>query len=265
MGKVMGLAMSFVTAGVTLGPVISGALLELSGYWSACAAPLALLTLDCILRLLMVDASPEISDSYIPPTCNQTPTNNGIEEGLNDEHTRLITSDHDDYQSTGNFSADQTTLPASTRGFYDIVLHDPRVISGLVNTMSFSAILAAFDATLPLHLSTVFGWGSLAVGMIFLDLQIPGMFLGAAAGWVRGRLGPRGPTTVGWAILAPLLWLLAAPGKFEWADPEGNGKALTIVCIIGIGLASVLLRGAGTFQVAGKSQIQIQSGSLFER
>jgi hypothetical protein len=167
----------------------------------------------------------------------------------------LIPTDNDDYQSTRNFSTDQTTLPAKLKGFYDIVLRDPRIISGLVNTMSFSAILAAFDATLPLHLYTVFGWGSLAVGMIFLGLQIPGMLLGAAAGWLRGRLGPRSPTSVGWAILAPLLWLLAAPGKFEWADPEGNGKALTIACIIGIGVASVLLRGAGTFQVASKSEI----------
>ncbi|KAJ5701247.1 MFS general substrate transporter [Penicillium malachiteum] len=55
MGKEIGLAMSFVSTGIMSGPTVSGALLELAGYWTAWAVPLSLLCIDLGARLIMLE------------------------------------------------------------------------------------------------------------------------------------------------------------------------------------------------------------------
>lgn len=55
LGKVFGTAMSFISGGTLAGPVVGGTLLQLSGYWAAWSFPLALLVVDVIARLIMVE------------------------------------------------------------------------------------------------------------------------------------------------------------------------------------------------------------------
>lgn len=62
MGKIMGVVNSFVTSGVISGPVVSGLLLQAVGYWSTWVAPLIVLGLDIIARLVMIE-NPGISKS----------------------------------------------------------------------------------------------------------------------------------------------------------------------------------------------------------
>jgi hypothetical protein len=83
---------------------------------------------------------------------------------------------------------------ASGRGFYSIMLRDPRVLSGLLNSLTTSAVVAGFDTTLPLHVRNAFGWESLPAGMMFLCLQIPAILLGPVAGSIRDRHGVRSIT-----------------------------------------------------------------------
>lgn len=246
----MGTAMSFVTAGVVIGPMSSGALLQALGYWPAWSAPLVLLALDFIARLLMI----ENRDKSSLPSCNSS--SNGTDDTLSprqDDTTGLISSANDSYESFSP-SHDVKENRATTLGFYRIMFSDTRVLAGLLNTVVFAAVLSGFDATLPLHLQKVFGWDSLSVGMTFLGLQVPGMFFGPFVGWLRDRVGLRYPATLGWAILAPVLWLLGAPGyiKSEWANPETIGKAILISSITSVGLISPLIRGTGAVQLTGK-------------
>lgn len=54
-GAALALAISFATSGVIGGPVISGSLFQLAGYWAAWSVPIAFLSLDFVARLAMVD------------------------------------------------------------------------------------------------------------------------------------------------------------------------------------------------------------------
>ena len=232
-GKVLGTAMSFVTAGVIMGPMISGALLQLVGYWAAWSAPFILLGMDFVARLLMLakdDTQTASSDASI------------------DEQESLLPS------KTRNPTDPEQACPASTGpGFYRIVLCNIRIIAALLNTLTFAAIISGFDATLPLHLRQIFGWGPLPIGMIFLGLQVPSIILGPIVGWLRDRVGLRYPTTIGWILIAPLLWLLGMPGTGAvWANHGENGKSIFIGGIVAIGAVSPLVRGAGTFQLISK-------------
>jgi MFS family permease len=236
-GKVLGTAMSFVTAGVIMGPMIAGALLQLLGYWATWSAPFILLSMDFVARLLMIGKNDTLNTS--------------TEDASSDETETLLP------RKTYNPSdPEQGCTELTGPGFYRIVLCNIRVIAALLNTLMFSLLISGFDATLPLHLQKIFNWGPLPIGMIFLGIQVPGMILGPVAGWLRDQVGLRYPTTVGWVLVASLLCILGIPGTgIDWVSHGDNGKIIFIGGVVGIGIAAPLVRGAGTFQLIGKDEI----------
>jgi MFS family permease len=231
-GKVLGTAISFVTAGIVTGPMISGALFQLLGYWAAWSAPGMLLALNFVARLVMIEKQTALSEHA------------AIDEQESLLHPNTLHSKSD---------PEQQCPDTPSLSFYRIVLCNIRVIAGFLNTLMFSIILSGFDTTLPLHLQRIFRWGALPIGMIFLGLQVPGMVLAPIVGWLRDRIGLRYPTTIGWVLIAPLLWLLGIPGT-GLADHGGNGKVIFIAGIVGIGSAAPLVRGAGTLQLISEDK-----------
>ncbi|KHN93745.1 Major facilitator superfamily domain, general substrate transporter [Metarhizium album ARSEF 1941] len=259
MGKVMGVAMSFVTAGVVGGPMIAGSMLQLVGYWPAWSAPLVLLVLDMMARLVMIqeqDSPAGGSDSRDLTEPSSSPTTAAGRTTSSDVEPSTVSSSRPlNYQSISPGPTVKGTegAPPSRGGFYRIMFRDARVLVGVANSVTFSAIVAGFDATLPIHLHKVFGWGSLPVGMTFLAFQIPSILLAPLVGCLRDRVGLRYPTVAGWALMVPLLWLLGIPGQSHstWGNIGYDGRAMFIVCIAAIGTASTLVRGAGALQMTG--------------
>ncbi|KAH8647735.1 putative MFS transporter [Xylariales sp. PMI_506] len=262
-GKALGSAMSFVTAGITMGPVISGAALQLWGYWPTWSVPLALLGIDLVARLLMLErrdlglpsgaaseeatSGPPMSDVAEPRVCSESTTS----------ETSSLLSDGSSvhgYQSIGPLVENPVDPTGDVRmtGFYRVMLRDPSVLAALFSTMSYALAVSGFNATIPLHLRDRFGWGTLPSGMIFLSLQVPGIILGPLVGWIRDRVGARLPTTVGWVLWVPFLLLAGVPAEFDlsWTRPDASGTAIFILAMISIGLAGTLIRGAGAFHLA---------------
>jgi hypothetical protein len=237
-GQTLALAMSFISCGTVTGPVISGTMFQLTGYWAAWAVPLVLLGLDAIARLAMVESAPgqpppgKTVDSLDTPEPRESDglldtQADGYETiklnlgktGKSPVVTRCMSEEFRDPWS------DEIVLVPS-KVFYHTMLFDPRILAGLANTLGQSLIVAGFDTTLPLFLRNTFGWGSMPVGMIFLGLQGPIIVLGPAIGGIRDRLGCRIPTVLGWALVAPFLSLLALAGRPElsWATSGSRGK-----------------------------------------
>lgn len=256
MGQVMGTARSFASMGVVGGPMVAGVLLQLLGYWSAWSVPMAVLILDMIFRLMMIEPTkqPATSESS---SCSG-PSVTGVAP---DETTSLLSksSDVDQAPEEGPSVADSKDAPGL--GFYRIMLCNPRVICSLANSLTTSAVVAGFDTTLPLHVRNAFGWESLPAGMMFLCLQIPAILLGPVAGSLRDRIGVRSITVCGWVILAPLFTILGMPGdnRFPWASHEAGGKAIYLTSLSSIGLALCLVRGSGGQQMSGKSAAFVHS------
>ncbi|KAF1972864.1 MFS general substrate transporter [Bimuria novae-zelandiae CBS 107.79] len=229
MGKALGFAGSFITAGIVTGPAVGGAMLDWFGYWPAWAVPLALLAVDFIARLAMFEERDSEKD-----TAN--PTN---------EAAPLL----QDPASTPTTTPNEAKDPA--RGFYSIMFRRGQTYAAIFNVMAFSMILSGFDTTLPIHLRDTFGWSPAPIGSIFLGLQIPAMFLGPFVGWLRDHIGLRWPTTIGWALSAPLLWFSGVPGddNFLGVGAGTRGQAAFVASIVGVGITTALVRGAGTFQL----------------
>jgi MFS family permease len=262
-GQMLAFAMSVITCGTVVGPAIAGTMYQILGYWAAWSIPIVLLGLDAIARLAMVESAPpptptdkveDLSETPEPQESDsllRTPTE--AYDTINQPRSKSTKTQVAIRSSSNSFrdpwSDELVTIPSP--GFYRTMLLNPGIMAGLANTFGQSLIVAAFDTTLPLFLSNTFGWGSMPVGLIFLGLQGPIIVLGPIIGGMRDRLGCRLPTVLGWVIVTPFLLLLALVGRPEIPRVAGGfgGEILVIVCIAGIGLGFLLIRGSGGFQV----------------
>ncbi|KAL4932875.1 MFS general substrate transporter [Aspergillus undulatus] len=148
--------------------------------------------------------------------------------------------------------------PASPRAaatsfqIYTMMLLKRRVTTSLVADSLLAVLISSFEATIPLHIKSVFHWESLQAGILFLLLQAPSLILVFPAGWLKDTLGMRGPVTVGFLGLAPLLWVLGVPGSKEsglgWADNR-TGQVVYVLTLVGIGACRTLVLGFGGVEV----------------
>ncbi|KAJ5933310.1 hypothetical protein N7454_005639 [Penicillium verhagenii] len=244
LGKLYGLSMSFVSAGVVAGPAIAGTVLELAGYWPAWSVALGLLALDIIMRFVMIEAPKASSTDRKSSATHQS------DNAVSGTETSALLG-HDD-------STDQPDpldfIPETNEGhtpegsFYWIMLSDPRVISGISSTILSSSILASFDTTLTLHLRTIYLLG------IFSRMA-------SGSGWIALSHCHR------LVSFAPIMWLLGVPGSGKLLfGSKINGEALFIFGVIAFGVVTPLVRGAGYLQLSiVLNELQAKDPEIFGR
>ncbi|GLB07059.1 hypothetical protein AtubIFM57258_002380 [Aspergillus tubingensis] len=229
LGKTYGVISLVVAAGTSGGPMVAGILFELGGYWVAWSSAFIILILDIILRLLMLEK---------PDVQGDADYSSNASVASDPERAPLLSSN--------------PGLEADMAGwkFYVYILRYPRFVCGVLSYLSFAVLVSSFDTTLPLHVRDVFSWGSFPAGMMFFALQGPGILLSPICGWLKDRVGTRWPTTVGFLLLAPVMWVIGMPGdeRFPWANEGDRGKVIYAVGVTVVGSVSCLLNGAGTIE-----------------
>ena len=240
LGEALGIAMSFVSAGVLSGPLVAGIMLELTDYWSTWSIPFMILALDVIARLVMIEPRGRERSSSSEHSPIQAKPGSDPERAVGAVETTslLPQSDTSKHQTSGH-------------GFYRIMLCDMRVIAGLASMLLNSMLMTSMNNTLPVHLREIFGWGSMPTGLIFLCLQLPSILCGGLFGCIRDRCGLKIPSTVGWLLCAIFILFLGIPGheKFPWAGKDTSGQSIFIGCIVAFGISSLLVRGTGPVQL----------------
>ncbi|KAJ5780516.1 Tetracycline resistance protein TetA/multidrug resistance protein MdtG [Penicillium paradoxum] len=247
LGKSMGMAMSFVTAGMVAGPTVSGTLLQLFGYWAAWSLPLVVLLLDIIARLIMIEPAKGLRKTK--PSSKPAGTSILNSDGAPEESTALLS---DSSAAIKPDDAEMENKPDLKHEYYTIMLTNPRVLTSLSNIVVVSSLMSGINNTLPVHLRQAFGWKSLLISMMFFCLQVPNIALSGPAGWLRDHIGLRGPTVFGWVASIPPLLLMGLPGDrhFPWAGSDAAGKSIFTTSLIGLGAVLPLVRGAGAVQLA---------------
>ncbi|KAK4865335.1 hypothetical protein LT330_009446 [Penicillium expansum] len=262
LGQSMGMAMSFVTAGMVGGPTVSGAMLQLFGYWAAWSLPLVVLVLDIVARLVMIEPGLESkkTSSSGKPTSKSVLGNDGGPE----ESTALLSETPSPIEADDCGEENKHDLKHE---YYKVMLTDPRVLTALANVVVVASLMSGINNTLPVHLRQAFGWKSLLISMMFFCLQVPNIVLSGPSGWLRDRIGIRGPTVFGWLALIPLLLLLGIPGDshFPWAGGDAAGKSIFTSSLIALGSILPLVRGVGAVQLAYVvKDMEAKDAHLFE-
>lgn len=137
--------------------------------------------------------------------------------------------------------------------FYLYMFRHRKFVAGGLSYLMFGILTTSFDTTLPLHVRDVFGWESMFAGLMFFAFQGPSIVLSPLTGWLKDRVGTRWPTTVGFIGTAPVIWLLGAPGddRFPWMNEGNRGQIVYTVAMVGCGVLTCLLNGAGTIEATG--------------
>ncbi|PLB42555.1 putative MFS multidrug transporter [Aspergillus candidus] len=226
LGKTYGVISLVVAAGTSAGPMVAGILFEVGGYWLAWSSAFAIILVDIVLRMLMLERP------------KQTPGSPGAGHNGSDPENDPLLGEHRPMGEKTGWE------------FYAYIFRYRRFVAGVISYLTFAALISSFDTTLPLHVRDIFGWGSMLSGMMFFALQGPGIILSPLCGWLKDRVGTRWPTTVGFLALTPVMWLLGTPGddRFPWANGGQTGQAIYTVCVTLVGALTCLLNGAGTIE-----------------
>ncbi|ESZ90466.1 hypothetical protein SBOR_9160 [Sclerotinia borealis F-4128] len=220
LGFGMSLMMSFANAGTITGPVVSGLLIEATGYWVTWSTPLMVLTIDLLARVIMIE----------------------------NPHTISLCSPNNDTVDT---SPGDVQNVSGTGNFWRVMICDSRVLTCLMITFMSMAVTSSLQATLPLQVQHKFGWGPSTVGLLFAGLVAPGVLIGPLAGWVHDRVSAKGPAIVCCILQALALGILGTAGREVLSGnvPATDGT-LYIVSIITIGSLRPFVSGIAPVELA---------------
>ncbi|KAJ5474242.1 hypothetical protein N7475_003808 [Penicillium sp. IBT 31633x] len=235
----LGLDVSLTQRAHQAAPLVAGVLFDLGGYWVAWSSVLLVILFDVVLRCLMVERSQDHSKPVRTEQDGEDPERNSL----------LPSSARPDEGISSQGAAEKTGIH-----FYLTMCGNGRFIGGVISYFCYAVLTASFDTTLPLHVRDAFNWGSLPTGLLFAAFQGPAIFLAVPVGWLKDRVGTRSPTTIGFALLVPLIWLIGVPGdgRFPWASGKDLGSIIYSVAMLGIGIVICLLNGVGMMEATRK-------------
>ncbi|CAK1358276.1 unnamed protein product [Cercospora beticola] len=197
-----------LSCGLFLGTVLGGVVYYSGGYYSVWAMCYALLVIDAILRLLLI----EPRDSKSSPPTTDGPDN------------PIVTNPED-----------RSSQPDSLKGALApalVLWTSPRFTAMIVVTILDATLLTSFDGALAIHLGEIFSYNTLQVGLTYMALVAP-VFLGPLVGRRADRSGAR-------VVLSTTLFLSIVPLVcLRFVDHDGTSqKALICILLFLVGLLS---------------------------
>jgi MFS family permease len=231
----IGLAMGYVglsmSLAILLAPMLSGSVFATAGYEAVFGMAFALIGLDIILRLVMVEK--KVALKWLPTE--------GV-AGEQNKHSAAQTEPKEEPRAPSTGIERQTVItPAKavwetelppvdkqTKSLQEILpehtlqpigktlerlppvlylLSSRRVLNSLWACTIQASLLTAFDSILPLFVRDTFRWNSIGAGLIFLPI-IAGSLVGPIVGKYSDKVGPRWFATIGFIAACPFLILL---------------------------------------------------------
>ena len=210
-GEAMGWIMMGMGIAIFTGPMLGGIVFAHGGYYAVFGMTFGLIVLDIVMRLLMIEVN--VAQKYL----SREDTTEADAEPKNPPPalTDITASRH----------------PSSNLPTLLVLLHSPRLLSGLWGCMVVALLLTSFDSVLPLYVHQIFGWDSTGAGLIFLPICIPS-FLEPLIGRLGDRIGSRWIVVLGFVLALPFFVLL----RLVWYDSIQQ-KVLLCALLFCIGLA----------------------------
>ncbi|MCJ1309477.1 hypothetical protein MMC25_003137 [Agyrium rufum] len=215
----IGQAMGYVAIGMSvaflLGPLLGGVVYNRAGYYAVYYMAFALIILDIILRVLLVEkkmAAKWRTDETVSPETSSESEDKSLEA------TTLPVIPAPARMSamplTDNNVAVSKDLPEDAREEAPsrlppviTLLASRRLLAALWGCLVQALLMTAFDSVLPLRVHSIWGWDSTGAGLIFFALAVPSFFAPLVGG-LADRYGPRWPATIGFLLACPALILL---------------------------------------------------------
>ncbi|EED15908.1 MFS transporter, putative [Talaromyces stipitatus ATCC 10500] len=282
--KTLGAISVIYNSGLLVGPMVSGWLLRLVGYWPTWCTAIAVLIIDMAMRLVIIE-SPK--DQKHATTGKPRSATNGINErslaenvdveaaGAGEDSTNSLhettpllqppISNPGELQDPSS-QKDALQQDNGTSNFYRIVLSHPRALTAMACHMTSSLVVTSLDTTLPLHVIRDFGWNTTQTSSMFFLIQLPQLALGTFTGWLKDKYGTKVPTGVGYLLTGLLLWLLGTPGKdgLSFIGSGQKGQIIYSSILLALGFARSFTIGTGIIEMTSViREIQTEEPGIF--
>ncbi|KIV92149.1 hypothetical protein PV10_06610 [Exophiala mesophila] len=229
--KAIGYVSVAMTLGVLFGPMIGGVVYERSGYYPVFAVTFAVIGLDIILRLLMIEK--KIAAKWLEPPAHAL---HDISM-LNVDHLQSPINSTTMTEKNSSIAHSHPSPPRPKRKLPPILslLRSRRVLAAWWGTFAAAITMTALDTTIPLYVNQTFGWGSLGAGLVFLALLFPNFF-GPLIGYWTDKYGPRWIAAAGLLLSIPF-WVL-----LRLVDHDGiRQQVLLCALLVLLGTAAALV------------------------
>jgi MFS family permease len=161
-GQAMAYASSAMSMGLVLGSVLGGILYDRRGYYAAFILAFAIIGLDLVLRIILVEK--KIAVRYAPSQVTEEENTGSIKLQSVPPPAETPESSESRPQPTRSSSAAALSSHGSRIPPVIRILKYPRLLVALFLSFVQALILAAFDATLPLYLNALFNFTALEAG-----------------------------------------------------------------------------------------------------
>lgn len=167
-GQAMAYASSAMSMGMILGPVLGGVLYDKRGYYAAFGLAFALIGLDLVLRVMLVEKKIAVRYENVAPSGDVENTQNVKLQPLKliQEPQQPEANEVTPRAPSPVLSVRESRIPPVIR-----ILKFPRLLVALFLSFVQALILSAFDATLPLYLNALFGYTALQAGNLHSGLR----------------------------------------------------------------------------------------------
>ena len=261
----MAFLMSFpgigMSLGIFLGPFIGGIAYERSGYYSVFYICFAILAVDVVLRLFMLEHSElfalrhkralELSQNEdvatLSPELQEYVARYSNFRDDTEEYKQRACELQDEFGPKINLFGRRYNLPV-----FFALLCNRRMACAVFLGVSMAWVMASIDTTMTLHLAELFGFNSLQSGLVFLALAGPTL-LEPLVGKVSDRYGSKYCITFGYVMLAPFFILFRIP------DEKTTGNiALFIVLVVLCGTMLMIVTAPSLAEIT-KSITELES------
>lgn len=198
LGRAMGYTNMAFTLGLLLGPVVGGLLYDYFGYFQVYLPAFALLGLEILLRLMMIEKKKPNSSIGHAPSVAETAR-------------RTQSTNNDAFAKVRSEESEPLLHPAprlQSVNVYWILLSSPRFLVALIGLFILNSIACGFDSTVTPFIHDSFGMRATHAAILFLALAVP-MLLAPLAGRISDQYGPKLPIAVGLLLAALSLASLA--------------------------------------------------------
>ncbi|KAL1612907.1 hypothetical protein SLS60_001137 [Paraconiothyrium brasiliense] len=222
LAQAMGYVGAGMSIGILIGPLLGGVVFDRAGYGAVFAMAYALIGIDVILRLLLVEK--KVAARWDPEADGREWNRNfksakeGSKEAVQDSSNDLEKElgripPTDPEQGTARVT-ERTSIEASSapsrRRVRDrlppllSLLYSRRLLAALFGAIMQAGVMTAFDSVLTIHVADIFHWTSTGAALLFLPIVIPS-FLGPIFGWLSDKYGGRYLATLGFLFACPPL------------------------------------------------------------
>lgn len=237
LGVTIGSIFSFISVGELLAPVLGGIVYEKAGTPGVFAMAFAILGLDFLMRLLIIEKKTAKKYGAADVPTEQDPEDAEAQQQESEDANEDVPLLRHGSKKESQWKISIESQSRAVQKFPILYcLSNPRLLTAELVAFTQATLLAVFDATIPTEAQDLFGFSALKAGLLFTPLVLPYLVLGPVAGKGVDKYGAKPAAAIGMFYLIVPLFLLRIP-------KAGGTAEIVKFCVFeglaGVGLALI--------------------------